>query len=113
MKLGEMQHLFARQVPRLLDKAQELGFDVAIGDAFRDPRVHGAIGVKLGYGHSRSAHKNKLAIDLNLFRDGKFLDATESHRELGEWWEKQNPLNRWGGRFADGNHYSMEYGGVK
>jgi hypothetical protein len=107
------QSAFARLVPRLIDKAFELGFEVTLGDAFRDPRVHGALGVKMGYGHRSSAHKEKMAIDLNLFKDGKFLDSTEAHKPLGEWWEKQHVLARWGGRFADGNHYSFEVNGIK
>jgi hypothetical protein len=107
------QSAFARLVPRLIDKAFELGFEVTLGDAFRDPRVHGALGVKMGYGHRSSAHKEKMAIDLNLFKDGKFLDSTEDHKPLGEWWEKQHVLARWGGRFADGNHYSFEVNGIK
>jgi hypothetical protein len=107
------QSAFAKLVPRLIDKAFELGFEVTLGDAFRDPRVHGALGVKLGYGHRSSAHKEKMAIDLNLFKDGKFLDSTEAHKPLGEWWEKQHVLARWGGRFADGNHYSFEVNGIK
>jgi hypothetical protein len=107
------QSEFAKLVPRLIDKAFALGFEVTLGDAYRDPRVHGALGVKMGYGHSRSAHKQKMAIDLNLFKDGKFLDSTEAHTPLGEWWEKQHALARWGGRFADGNHYSFEVDGIK
>jgi hypothetical protein len=99
--------------PRLIDKAHELGYEVTLGDAFRDPRVHGKLGEKVGYGHRNSGHKNKLALDLNLFKDGKYLADTESHRPLGEWWEKQHELARWGGRFADGNHYSFEHEGVK
>lgn len=113
MSLLHTQSEFARLVPRLIDKAYEMGFEVTLGDAFRDPRVHGDLGVKQGYGHPRSAHKSRLAIDLNLFQGGKFLPGTEAHRPLGEWWEKQHELARWGGRFNDGNHYSMEFGGVK
>lgn len=101
-----------KMLPRLLDKAHEMGFELTGGDLFRDPRVHGAIGVKMGYGHPRSAHKNKLAVDLNLFKNGVFLAATTDHKELGEWWEKQHELCRWGGRFEDGNHYSFEHEGV-
>jgi hypothetical protein len=113
MTLGEKQRAFAKLVPRLIDKAYELGFEVTLGDAYRDPRVHGALGVKLGYGHPNSAHKNRLAIDLNLFKNGVFLQRTEDHRPLGEWWEQQHELARWGGRFNDGNHYSFEHNGVK
>jgi transposase len=107
------QVAFARLVPRLIDKAFEMGFEVTLGDAYRDPRVFGPIGQKRGYGHSRSAHKQRTAIDLNLFRDGKYLDSTEAHRPLGEWWEKQHADARWGGRFEDGNHYSFEVDGIK
>jgi hypothetical protein len=113
MTLGQKQELFMRLLPRLIDKAHELGFEVRGGDLFRDPRVHGVVGVKKGYGHSRSAHKNKLAIDLNLFKDGAFLGATEDHSGLGAWWESQHELCRWGGHFNDGNHYSLEHDGVK
>jgi hypothetical protein len=112
MTLGEKQRLFMRLLPRLIDKAHEMGFELTGGDLFRDPRVHGALGVKMGYGHPRSGHKNKLAIDLNLFKNGVFLGATEDHKELGEWWEKQHESARWGGRFQDGNHYSLEHDGV-
>jgi hypothetical protein len=113
MKLGEKQRLFMRLLPRLLDKAHELGFELTGGDLYRDPRVHGDLGVRKSYSHPNSAHKVRLAIDLNLFRDGEFLQLTEDHRELGEWWEKQHELCRWGGRFNDGNHYSIEHNGVK
>lgn len=119
MTLDEKQELFMRLLPRLLDKAHEMGFRIRGGDLFRDPRVHGEIGEKKGYGHPRSAHKNKLAIDLNLFKDidndgdMDFLEKTEFHRPLGEWWEQQHEFARWGGRFSDGNHYSLEHNGVK
>ena len=113
MKLGEKQELFARMLPSLLLKAFELGFEIRLGDLFRDPRVHGELGEKIGYGHKNSNHKNKLAIDLNLReREGGMVTTTEGHRELGEWWEKQHALCRWGGRFADGNHYSLYHKGM-
>lgn len=113
MSLRPIQSEFAALVPRLIDRAIALGFEVTLGDAYRDPRLHGALGVKQGYGHSRSAHKQRLAIDLNLFHDGEYRGDTEAHRELGDWWEQQHPLARWGGRFADGNHYSFEVEGIK
>lgn len=112
MSLRQLQSDFARLVPRLIDKAFELGYEVTLGDAYRDPRLHGNMGTRLGYGHPRSAHKIRLALDLNLFKDGEFLEGSEAHKELGEWWEQQHPLARWGGRFNDGNHYSFFYQGI-
>ena len=105
--LRQKQSRFARMVPRLLDKIHEMGYEARLGDLYRDPRVHGPVGTKLGYGHRNSAHKMRLAIDLNLFRNGVYLTSTEDHREIGEWWEAQGPDHRWGGRFEDGNHYSI------
>jgi len=111
MTLGEKQRKFSRMVPRLIDKAHELGLEVSFGDAYRDPRLHGELGVKKGYGVKNSCHKLRLAIDLNLFRGGVYLQSTEDHRQLGEWWESQG--GTWGGRFNDGNHYSIEHNGCK
>lgn len=94
---------FTKNVARLIDKAFELGYEVSLGDAYRDPRVFGAVGVSKGYGAANSKHKSRLAIDLNLFKDGKFLQETDDHKQLGEWWESIG--GTWGGRFKDGNHY--------
>ena len=103
--LRQKQSRFARLVARLIDQAFALGYEVTLGDAYRDPRVHGALGEKKSYSSSMSLHKQRLAIDLNLFRDGRYLSSTESHRPLGEWWEAQG--GSWGGRFNDGNHYEL------
>ena len=110
MNLGQRQRLLVKLLPRLIDFAYAQGYEITLGDAYRDPRLHGTIGVKLGYGHASSNHKNRLAIDLNLFKNGVFLQATTDHQPLGEFWENLNPLCRWGGRFKnpDGNHYSVE-----
>lgn len=113
MTLREKQSKFALLASQLIAKAYELGYEVTLGDAYRDPRLHGKIGEKKGYGWSNSCHKLRLAIDLNLFKDGVWLQTTKDHRVLGEWWEKQG--GTWGGRFksADGNHYSLEHNGYK
>jgi len=113
MTLGEKQRLFMHFVPRLIDRAHELGFEVSIGDAYRDPRSHGELGQVIAYGAAFSCHKSRLAIDLNLFKDGQYLSSTEAHRDLGEWWEGQHELACWGGRFNDCNHYSFVREGMK
>ena len=113
MTLGEHQELFMRLLPRLIDKAHELGFEIRGGDLFRDARSHGKLGERIAYGNAFSCHKVKLAIDLNLFKDGEYISTTEGHRELGEWWESRHDLCCWGGRFKDGNHYSLTYQGMK
>ena len=109
--LGQKQKRFARMIPRLIDKAHELGFEVSLGDAYRDPRMFGEMGVKMGYGAANSCHKMRLAIDLNLHKDGVYLICDKDHEPLGTWWESQGGV--WGGRFGDGNHYSLSHQGFK
>lgn len=102
------QDKFAGMVALLIVRARGLGYQVTLGDAFRDPRLHGHYGQKKGYGSPNSFHKLKLAIDINLFKNGDYLDKTEDHQELGEWWESIG--GTWGGRWNDGNHYSLGEG---
>lgn len=106
--LGAQQELFARLLPRLLDKAHELGFAVRIGEVWRPPQ-QAAYYASKGRGILKSRHVDKCAVDLNLFRDGVFLTQTEDHAALGAWWVAQHVLARWGGNFKkrDGNHYSI------
>jgi len=94
-KLLEDQMQFAKMIPRLIDKAHELGFQVTGGDWYRDDRC--------SYGSKSSRHRSRLAIDLNLFKEGLYLRRTRDHEALGEWWESVGGI--WGGRFDDGNHY--------
>ena len=108
LSLGQQQRIFALKIAEHIRWLYQRGYEVTLGDAFRDPRVHGKYGEDLDapYGEVKSFHKKKLAVDLNLFKDGKYLTSTEAHRESGERWEKVG--GTWGGRFAkkDGNHYS-------
>ena len=93
MSLRKKQSEFAKNIGLLILYAYELGYELTFGDAWaRD-------------GHrANSFHYNRLAIDLNLFKDAKYLIQTEDHRPLGEFWESLG--GSWGGRWDDGNHYS-------
>jgi len=109
MTLRQKQSKFAEMAAKLILKAIEMGYEVTLGDAYRDPRLHGELGIKKGYGAANSFHKTRLAIDLNLFKDGFFLGTTDDHKKLGEWWESIGGTwgGRWTGARADGNHYSL------
>ena len=111
MTLRQKQSKFVKMQALLVLYAYEMGYELTFGDAYRDPRVFGDMGVRKGYGAARSNHKQKLAVDYNLFKDGKYLASTEAHRPLGEFWESIG--GTWGGRFNDGNHYSLEHNGIK
>lgn len=101
--------MFTFMIAELIRWAYGQGYEITFGDAYRDPRVFGKHGTKQGYGRSHSNHKLRLAIDLNLFKDGVYLTETEDHKPLGQKWEDMG--GEWGGRFNDGNHYSLEHNG--
>lgn len=115
MSLSKTQQEFTRCIGALIEFAADNGIGLTMGDAYRDPRVHGDFGVKKSYSASRSCHKVRLASDFNAFVDGKYIsDGTHwAYIKLGEYWETLHPDARWGGRFGDGNHFSFEYQGVK
>lgn len=99
--LIKAQWKFSRMVGSLLLRASALEYKVTIGD------VQAIAGHRKG-----SLHALKLAIDLNLYNEkGEYLSRTEDHAPLGEYWESIG--GSWGGRFGDGNHYSLEWEGRK
>lgn len=91
---------------KLIDEADILGYELTIGRAYASEAANRADG-----GIENSNHRNRLAIDLNLFKNGRYLTSTKSHKPLGEYWESIG--GTWGGRFNDGNHYSLEHNGIK
>lgn len=100
MTLRQKQSKFVTMVALLIQFAYEQGYELTFGDAWASS------------GHKKNSnHYIRLAIDLNLFKNGKYLRSTKSHEPLGEFWESIG--GAWGGRFKDGNHYSLEHRGYK
>lgn len=112
MTLRQRQSLFAKMLISLMSYALAQGYEITLGEAYRSPEEAARL-AKLGKGIKRSLHCDKLAIDLNLFKDGKYLSANSAHEFLGVYWESLHPDCCWGGRFGDGNHYSVTYQGRK
>lgn len=94
MSLGKKQEEFSFMIATLILWAYNEGYKIRCGDFWAHD------GHKDG-----SFHYKKLAADLNLFKDGVFLIETADHLPLGEEWERMG--GTWGGRFNDGNHYSL------
>jgi hypothetical protein len=140
MTLGEQQRVFTMNVALLILWGYGKGYEMSFGETLRSneqalinamgpakrtslvahlkaayPKLANFIADNTGSGVSPSLHELRLAVDLNLFRGGHYLTDTQSHAPLGAFWKTLHPLNRWGGDFAnaDGNHYSMEYAGIK
>jgi hypothetical protein len=108
--LGQKQRRFARLVADLIVWAYDHGYELTLGDAYRDARVHGTPGEKKAnsYSAAYSNHKLRLAIDLNLFVGGDYKTTDEAHAPLHDYWESIGG----GARIAgDANHYSLEHEG--
>ena len=103
MTLGEKQRRFTLMVASLIRFAYNQGYELTFGDAYRDPRAF-----KGGepYGSEVSKHKQRLAVDFNLFKDGEYLSSTEDHALLGRYWKTLG--GTWGGDWQDGNHYQYK-----
>lgn len=143
MTLGEAQREFARCLALLILRINDThGYGCAIGEGKRSDEqaeinamgfsarnrladyigsAWPALAEKIrnngkADGIRMSGHINKLAQDLDLFKDGTYLFNSEDHAQFGAFWETLHPLARWGGDFKpkpDGNHYSFEWNGVK
>lgn len=117
MKLIELQKAFSLKVAQLIGHAYSEGYSITFGEAYRPPET-AELYAKQGRGSKTSLHCDRLAIDLNVFKDGKYLTDAESYRDLGEYWESLGTSEiptRWGGYFSSGdaNHFSVEYNGRK
>jgi len=88
--------LFTSLVPILINEMISAGYIPLIG---KDGLKH----------RPGSLHYEGLAVDIDLFKGDEYQDKTEQHQVFGEMWEKLHPDCRWGGRFSDGNHYSVTY----
>ena len=94
MTLRQKQSRFTQMVGLLILYTYQIGYELTLGDAYATT------------GHKKdSKHYSRLAIDLNLFKNGRYLSTTQAHRPLGEFWIKLGGI--WGGNFKnkDGNHY--------
>ena len=112
MKLGEKQELFSQLLAQLILFAYANGYKIRMGQVERS-KEEAARNAKKGIGIANSLHTQRLAADLYLFKDGKYLTKTEAYRPLGEFWQSLHPLCCWGGLFNDGNHFSITHGGRK
>lgn len=110
MTLSEKQALFTVMIAKLIFWADEHGYRLTFGEAYRTPE-QAAANAKSGKGIKNSLHTQRLAVDFNLFKNGVWLTKSTDHKPLGEYWESIG--GTWGGRFNDGNHYSLEHNGVK
>lgn len=109
MTLRQRQSIFMLNVAKLIQYAFENGFELTAGELFRSSEQQ-AIYVKTGRSKTmNSLHLSRLAVDFNIFKDGKLVGKKECE-PLGSYWESLHPLNSWGGngvKLVDVPHFSM------
>jgi D-alanyl-D-alanine carboxypeptidase-like protein len=114
--MSALQEEFAQSAAKLIQKAAELGYTVTFGEAWRTPeQAQWNADHHLGVAHS--LHMERLAVDLNVFKDGAYQadDSNGCYSALGAWWKTLGDAYRWGGDFklVDLDHFSITPDGVR
>jgi hypothetical protein len=115
MILIQKQQIFSVLISKLILWANDQGYKITTGE-FERTKLQALANAVTGKGIKNSLHRIRLAADLHLFKHGIYLDQTEDHKPLGEYWESLSTPEYeccWGGRFGDGNHYSIAHEGRK
>lgn len=140
LTLGARRGVFTHLLARLIGRMRDAGLEPRIGEVQRPgiaallygldeaqcdriatllrpefPYVAAEVSkIRSVLGSKRSVHIEGLAADIVLCAPaGVPLIRTQDHEPFGVWWEKQHPLCFWGGRWGDGNHYSITPDGVR
>ncbi len=124
MTLRQKQSLLVRCLRKLFAFAERNGWEFTLGEAgvIQLRQVwwtdnFGGQGRLVTYPDREhmegSLHYKRLAIDLNLFVNGRYIRSGKNpaYVELGAYWKGLHPLCRWGGDFGDANHFSIGHGG--
>ena len=106
---------FLTQIPLIIPAGK---YQVSLGEAFRPISVARSY-AQAGIGVANSLHTKRLAIDLNLFVDGKYATDSAAHKPLADLWlivgKEFGVVPAAGVYFSkpDGNHYSCAWESVK
>ena len=104
MSLSDQQYEFGKDVILLLMFLHRKGIKYSLGECWRRPETQRILKEK-GYSNVEGGgHQDKLAIDIFMWLNGKFMGYTWENRDrlifVGDFWKSLNPLNVWGGDWA-------------
>lgn len=119
MTLSQRQQIFTFNIHLLIDYAYKQGFKLTFGEVYRtleQQRIY------FNTGRSKtmnSRHLQRLAVDFNVFLNGRLLNSPAEIRPLGEFWISLDKDNVWGGdwdrdhsvadeTFLDPYHFEMK-----
>lgn len=105
MGLRDKQSVFWVMVARTILFAESIDKPIFILEWTRSEAQQAANVAKGASKTMNSKHLSGLAVDFSFIADvnddGKINYSADKYRQVGEFWEKLNPANRWGGRFGD------------
>jgi hypothetical protein len=111
MTLRQARCAYSRALATLVLRAGDYGLEVAFDEVTERLTTKDQTSDHM----KGSLHHIGLAADLLFYKDGVYLTATDDYKLMGELWEqigKDMGLDLvWGGRFKDGNHFSMRWQG--
>lgn len=110
--LGQMQRDHVGCVGKLIQFAYAAGYEFTWGEAYRT-QEQAQWNVAHHTGIMNSVHMVRLAVDLQLFKDGVYITDPRAYAFLGTYWKTLHPNARWGGDFGtvDADHFSFTYQG--
>ena len=124
MTLRQRQSIFAKNISLLIVWAYENGYEITLGEARRTfsqqllyfygysvKRINGILKLSKTRRATKtmnSFHLKKLALDMNVFIDGKYRTDKEAFKPLAEKWRSMHPKNVSGYDWGwDLNHFQM------
>lgn len=111
MSMVQEQAAFLLDVAKLIQYATSLGLVVTGGELYRTAEQQ-QIYVQTGRSKTmKSKHLERLAIDLNFFKDGKLTYSAPEVLEVGKYWESLNSKNSAGmfwKSFKDAPHFQRQ-----
>lgn len=99
MSLSDEQYGFAKDIYLLFGYLLANGCKFT-GEEWTRTAEQQAIYLKTGKSKTaNSKHLEKKAFDINIWIDGELTRDKAKLQHIGDYWEKLNPRNRWGGNF--------------
>jgi hypothetical protein len=136
--LGQKQRRFLRKFTAFLAWGHNRGYEFTYGEAYRTdeqaeinalgvagrallvkvlmplfPELARRIANNVGNGIRTSLHGDRLAVDVNLFHEGEWInDGKSPHwKALADKWEAMGADHKAGSRFGDAGHFSISHEG--
>lgn len=108
-QLLQHQFKFAYNLGRLLQYIFQEGYTCTMGESFRTPEQQ-AIYLKKGLTKtSNSRHMQRLAVDINIFKDGQLLTKSDDYLPFAKYWQQLSPDNVAGAYWGwDAGHFEMK-----